>query len=90
MVQSMPKLEQSETDRPGLPATAQPSASRPSLARSAPTATFVSQLIADRQRLSAQRARPADASAGAVGAYGRGARISERRMPLGYRKTMLV
>lgn len=86
----MSELEQSETHRPGLPVLAGEAGPRPSLARSAPTAAFVSQLIAARDRLSPQRARHIDSAAGALGAYGRSARIAVRRMPQGYRKTMLV
>jgi hypothetical protein len=90
MVQSMPDLEQSDTVIAGLPLVLGPAAPRPSLARSVPLAAFVSQLIANRDRLHPERSAGIDTSRGAVGAYGRGARIAERRMPLGYRKTMLV
>lgn len=86
----MSDLDQSETHRTTLPVLAGEAGPRPSLARSAPAAAFVSQLIAARDRLSPQRARHSDSPAGAVGAYGRGARMAERRMPHGYRKTMLV
>ena len=90
MVQSMSDLEQSETTIAGLPLVMGPAAPRPSLARTTPAAAFVSQLIAARDRLQPQRERNLETNTGAVGAYGRGARIAERRMPLGYRKTMLV
>ena len=94
MEQSMHGLTENDTDRDnslvGLPTLIEANGARPSLARTAPTAAFVSQLIAARDRLSPQRARHSDSPAGAVGAYGRGARMAERRMPHGYRKTMLV
>jgi hypothetical protein len=90
MVMSMPKSDQSETDRRGLLLLAGPATQHPSLARSVPTAAFVSQLIAARDRLSPQRTRRLETSAGAVGAYGRGAVIADRRMPMGYRKTKVV
>ncbi|WIY52659.1 hypothetical protein O9Z70_14560 [Devosia sp. YIM 151766] len=85
----MPHLEQSETDRT-LPVPAAPATPRPSLAHSAPNAAFVSQLIAARERLSPQRTSRLENAAGAVGAYGKGGRIAERRMPLGYRRTLLI
>lgn len=86
----MPDLTESETERPGLPLVVGQQAPRPSLARSAPAAAFVSQLIAARERMPIQRARRTDTPSGAVGAYENGARISEQRMPMGYRKTVLV
>ncbi|ODT80080.1 MAG: hypothetical protein ABS76_18025 [Pelagibacterium sp. SCN 64-44] len=86
----MPDLEQSETAAPGLPVAMSAAAPRPSLARSAPNAAFVSQLLAARDRQAPQRARRAVTPEGAAGAYGRGARMGERRMPMGYRKTLLV
>ncbi len=89
MVQSMPKLEQSET-RAGLPVFHGPAPTRPSLIQSMPTAAFVSQLLAARERLILNGTGHRDDTAGAVGAYDRGARMAERRMPLGYRKTKLV
>ena len=63
---------------------------RPSLAFSAPTAAFVSQLIAARAYPPVQRARRIGTAEGAVGAYGKAARLGERRMPQGYRKTVVA
>ncbi len=89
MVQSMRKLDQMETEA-GLPVLTGPVSMRPSLVHSAPTAAFVSQLIAARDRLSPQRAAHRGNEAGAVGAYGKGAVIADRRMPMGFRKTKVV
>lgn len=90
MEQSMPRSEQDDSNGAGLPVPSGAARPRPSLAHSAPTAAFVSQLIAARQKSGPHPAQRSGTPAGAVGAYGKGARISERRMPLGYRKTMLV
>ncbi|MCP8882653.1 hypothetical protein NIM87_04015 [Devosia sp. XJ19-1] len=90
MVQMMSDLAQSETPRPGLPMVLAPAAPRPSLARSAPAAAFVSQLLAARAALPTQRARRRGTAEGAIGAYGHTARIAERRMPQGYRKTIVA
>jgi len=57
-------------------------------ARIAPRAGFLSQLIAEHQRLSPQRARRRAPLAVAVGAYATGARIVEVRLPAGYRTTL--
>ena len=60
MEQSMHGLTENDTDRDnslvGLPTLIEANGARPSLARTAPTAAFVSQLIAARDRLSPQRA----------------------------------
>lgn len=65
-------------------------APRPSLARSVPNAVFVSQLLASRDRLATQR-RPALSPAGAaLGAYRKAAGMDQRRMPAGYRKTVVI
>ncbi|KKB07693.1 hypothetical protein VE26_13530 [Devosia chinhatensis] len=85
----MSEQDHNETERIGLPQRVAPASARPSLARSAPDAAFVSQLIAARDRLSPQRTRSSDPGSAAF-AYGRGARMAERRMPMGYRKTKLA
>ncbi len=85
----MRKLDESETEG-GLPVLVGRVGSRPSLVHSAPTAAFVSQLIATRERLSPQRGTYRDNAAGAVGAYGKGSVIADRRMPMGFRKTKVV
>jgi hypothetical protein len=89
MVQSMADLTQSETTS-GLPVLIGTIEPRPSLARSAPNAEFVSQLIAARDRMAPQRARRLDTPEAATSAYRNGARIAERRMPAGYRTTVVV
>ena len=88
MVQTMSDLAQSETVF--LPVAQAPAGTRPSLAFSAPTAAFVSQLIAARAHLPTQRARRIGTPEGAVGAYGQTARLTQRRMPQGYRKTVVA
>lgn len=90
MVQSMSEPAQFETLRPGLPVPTSPAGPRPSLARSAAGAAFVSQLLAARAHVPAQRARRRGTAEGAIGAYGSTARLAERRMPPGYRKTVLA
>ena len=56
------------------------------LQRGAPSADFVSQLIAERDHLPAN----GESVGTAVGAYAAGSKIAVRRMPAGYRKTMIV
>ena len=90
MVRSMSDPVQSETVSSGLPMALGPAAPRPSLAFSAPNAAFVSQLIAARAHMAPQRARRMGTSEGAVGAYGQTARLTQRRMPQGYRKTVVA
>lgn len=90
MVQSMSDLAQSETVSAPLPVAQGPAMPRPSLAFSAPTAAFVSQLIAARAHMPGQRARRNGTAEGAVGAYGQTARLTQRRMPQGYRKTVVA
>lgn len=90
MVQTMSDLAQSGTVSSGLPVAQGAAGPRPSLAFSAPTATFVSQLIAARAQMPSQRARRVGTNEGAVGAYGQTARLTQRRMPQGFRKTIVV
>lgn len=90
LVQSMSELAQSDTGEKGLPVPLALQGPRPSLAYAAPSAAFVSQLIADHSHLPPQRARRVGTSEGAVSAYGQAARLSERRMPQGYRKTVVA
>ncbi len=63
---------------------------RPSLARSAPSAAFVSQLLAERDRLPPQRERRTASLDRALGAYAQGGRITQRRMPQGFRKMVMA
>ena len=72
----------------GLPVPLTPSAPRPSLVRSAPSAAFVSQLIAARDNMPTQRPRRTNSVDNALGAYNRGATIAVRRLPQGYRKSV--
>jgi hypothetical protein len=90
MVQAMSDLAQSETISSGLPVAQGATGPRPSLAFSAPTAAFVSQLIAARAHMPTQRARRVGTPEGAVGAYGQTARLTQKRMPQGYRKTVVA
>lgn len=73
--------------KPGLPMVIEPQRPRPSLARNATTATFVSHLLAAHQKPAKER--PAQVG-GALGAYSEGAKVSTRRMPQGYRKTVIA
>ena len=60
------------------------------LAHAAPHADFVSQLIAERQHLPPQRARRRAGVNEALAAYNSGAHIADRRIPPGYRKTIIT
>lgn len=53
-------------------------------------ADFVSQLLADRQHLTPQRERRRAQVGQAVDAYANGSKISVRRMPAGYRRTIVT
>jgi hypothetical protein len=86
----MSYVDQSETDRSRLPVTLVAAGDKPSLARSASGAAFVSQLIAARDNLPPQRSRRIGSAERAIGAYRNGARMTERRMPMGYRKTIVA
>ena len=90
MVQAMSDLAHGDTHSSPLPLAEGDARPRPSLAFSAPTAAFVSQLLADRAHLAPQRARRVGTNEGAVGAYGQTARLTQRRMPQGYRKTVVA
>ena len=63
---------------------------RPSLHRSETTAAFVSQLLAERNNLAPQRARRRGSAEGAIGAYADGARVAVKRMPVGYRTSIVA
>jgi hypothetical protein len=78
-------MPNSETVRPGLPVHFEIVAERPSLPGFAPTAAFVSQLIVGRSS-PARRTGMADR---AVGAYHQSATSTVRRMPEGFRKTVV-
>lgn len=87
MAQTGTETEQKETGT-ALTATVVPS--RPGWAHIAPDAGFVSQLIAERDRLAPQRLRRRVPPGVAVDAYAAGTRIADRRMPIGYRKTLVA
>lgn len=63
---------------------------RPSLRRSEITAAFVSQLLAERNNLAPQRARRRGNAEGAIGAYADGAKVAVKRMPVGYRTSIVA
>lgn len=86
----MSHVDQSDTDRAQLPVTLVAAGDKPSLARSSAGAAFVSQLIAARDNLPPQRNRRVGSAERAIGAYRNGARMTERRMPMGYRKTIVA
>jgi hypothetical protein len=72
-----------ETMPGGLPMLMGASRPRPSLQRSSATAAFVSQLLAERGQLPRSRGN-------AVGAYADGAKIAVKRLPMGYRTSIVV
>jgi hypothetical protein len=84
----LPNREDAQMDKNGTwPASGERRAhEKIRLLDAAPTADFISQLIAERDHLPAQD----DFVGTAVGAYEAGSRISERRMPAGYRRTVVV
>ena len=73
-----------------LPVPVDPSQPRPSLARGGTSADFLSQLIAERQKLAVQRAKRREPVETALNAYAQGSTIAVRRMPQGYRKTVVA
>lgn len=83
-------MSSSETKPAGLPVSIEASRPRPSLRRVETTAAFVSQLLAERANMAPQRARRRNNAEGAIGAYADGARIATKRMPMGYRTTILA
>ena len=83
-------MASSDTKQAGLPMLTGAPRPRPSLRRTEITATFVSQLLAERANLAPQRARRRGNAEGAIGAYAEGARVAVKRMPVGYRTTILA
>jgi hypothetical protein len=79
-----------ETDRSVMPVPLTITLERPSLVRTAPSAAFVSQLLAARDRLPPQRERRRTSLDTALGAYAQGGRITQRRMPQGFRKMVVA
>ena len=83
-------MADSETVPTGLPMVIEAARPRPSLKRSEIAAPFVSQLLAEKGNLPPQRARRRNTAEGAVGAYAAGARIAVKRMPVGYRTSIVA
>ena len=81
---------ESETAISGLPIALEAARPRPSLKRAETTAAFVSQLLAARANLTPQRNRRRGSSEGAIGAYAAGEKVAVRRMPAGYRTTVVA
>lgn len=79
-----------ETEKPGLPMVIDAARPRPSLYRTETRAAFVSQLLAARANLAPQRVRRRGTAEGAIGAYADGARVAIKRMPMGYRTTIVA
>lgn len=68
-----------------LPVPIGPARAKPSLKRLSPASYFVSHLIAEKQRVDVQRARNRSTPQIATSTYERGASITIKRMPAGYR-----
>lgn len=83
-------MSATETRRLDLPVSLDQRQPRPSLQRTETSAEFVSQLLAERYRLAPQRMRRRSTPEGAVDAYAEGAKAADKRMPMGYRKTILA
>jgi hypothetical protein len=79
-----------ETEKPGLPMVIGAARPRPSLKRTPTMAFFVSQLLAERANLAPQRARRRNSAEGAIGAYADGAKVTVKRMPAGFRTTIVA
>ena len=86
----MPGLPEFETDTPVVYSYQGELSARSSSPHCAPTPEFVSQLIAARDRLPPQRNCRTNTVAVAVGAYGHSMNMTDRRMPIGYRKTVVA
>lgn len=83
-------MASSDTKPAGLPMLIGAPRPRPSLRRCETTAAFVSQLLAARANLAPQRTRRRGNAEGAIGAYADGARVVVKRMPLGYRTSIVA
>lgn len=75
-----------ETTGSGLPMLLEAARPRPALARHAGMAGFVSQLLAERGRPACE----CGSAEGAVGAYVRGAGMAIKRLPPGYRTSIVA
>lgn len=83
-------MANSETKTGGLPVLIGAPRPRPSLQRNQTAAAFVSQLLAERDHLPPQRSRRRGSAEGAIGAYSNGAKIAVKRMPMGYRTSIVA
>jgi hypothetical protein len=79
-----------DTQIPGLPVALEPAGPKPSLLRSQTGAAFISQLLTGRAQLGQQRPRQRPPLEGAIGVYAGRARATQRRMPPGYRRSLLA
>jgi hypothetical protein len=80
--------EATETIR-NLPVPVGPARARPSLSIYRPTAPFVAQMLVTAPRPEALPA-PRPRAGQAIGAYAAGSMISVRRVPAGFRRTLVV
>jgi hypothetical protein len=83
-------MASSDTKQAGLPMVIGTPRPRPSLLRNTTGAAFVSQLLAERHNLAPQRSRRRGTSEGAIGAYADGAKVAVKRMPVGYRTSIVA
>jgi hypothetical protein len=83
-------MPDSDTGKSALPARLGPPAPRPSLARSEIRAVFVSQLLVERGRFSSQPGRRRGIAEGAIGAYADSSKAGVKRMPMGYRTSIVA
>ena len=83
-------MASSDTKPAGLPVLVGAPRPRPSLMRNPTAAAFVSQLLAERNNLAPQRARRRGNAEGAIGAYADGAKVAVKRMPAGYRTSVVA
>lgn len=83
-------MASSDTKPAGLPVLVGTPRPRPSLLRNPTAAAFVSQMLAERNNLTPQRARRRGNAEGAIGAYADGAKVAVKRMPAGYRTSIVA
>ena len=83
--------EETETDRPeptpNLPMVVHQPGERFPLAKLDLPASFITQLIAEREKLDVQRRLRRGPTANALGAYSDSAKTMDKHMPAGYRHT---
>lgn len=85
-------MDRNGTDRKvfRLPALLDAPRERLTIVHAPASVDFISQLIAQRQHLPVQRERRRAPVGEAVSAYAKGSRIAVRRMPAGYRTTIVT